>query len=104
MDVIVFKSDVRARDPNLRWLNDKCRQNLNDDEVDAVADMVMEHCTFVDDWKNVPENAVRIVSTRAAEQTVMEEFLSGRITREYSALDEGPEQHHMDPCCCSHFE
>ena len=76
MQVIVFKADVRAQDPNLCWINDQCRRDLNEDEADAVGNMVSSKCRFVSDWSQVPDTAVRIVSTRAAEETVMEEFLS----------------------------
>ena len=88
MQIIVFKADVRAQDPNLRWINDQCRRDLNEEQAALVADIVIENCTFVSDWKHVPENAVRIVSTRAAEEKVMDEFLSTKITKEYLAVDE----------------
>ena len=88
MEIIVFKADVRAQDANLGWLNDQCRRELNTEEASNVADMVLANCTFVADWKHVPETAVRIVSTRAAEQKVMDEFLIGRETTEYVATDE----------------
>ena len=88
MDVIVFKGDVRATDPNLRWLNDQCRRNLDAVESAAVADRLLTHCAVAADWSEVPENAVRIVSTRAAEQAVMEQFLAGKTTKDYVAVDE----------------
>ena len=88
MDVIVFKSDVRARDPNLRWLNDQCRRDLDAVESAAVADRLVAHCRVAADWSLVPDNAVRIVSTRAAEQAVMEQFLATRDTRSFVAIDE----------------
>jgi hypothetical protein len=88
MNVIMFTEDVRARDPELRWLNGECRRQLNADEAGAVADMVLTQCAFVPDWNHVPDNAVRIVSTRAAENEIMEEFLSSKQTTEYIAVDE----------------
>jgi hypothetical protein len=88
MTIMSFKADVRARDIELRWLNDQCRRQLTSAEASAVADMVLSHCNFVNDWKDVPDNAVRIVSTRAAEHEVMEQFLSTKNTIEYYAVDE----------------
>jgi hypothetical protein len=88
MNVVLFTVDVRARDATLRWLNAQCRRELLPEEAAEVADTVLAECTFVDNWKNVPDDAVRIVSTRAAEHEVMEEFLSGRVTTEYVANDE----------------
>ena len=88
MSVVVFTADVRARDQELRWLNDQCRRQLTSQEAEAVADVVLSQCTFIDDWANVPQEAVRIVSTRAAEQIVMREFLSTKTTTAYMATDE----------------
>jgi hypothetical protein len=48
----------------------------------------MNLCTFVDDWSRVPDTAVRIVSTKKAEEQVMKDFLKGRQTVSYIALDE----------------
>ena len=90
MDVFVFKADVRARDINLRFLNDQCRRVLTEDECNAACDVVMRECTFERDWSTVPDIAVRIVSTKAAELTVTEEFLAGRETKSYQAMDEVP--------------
>lgn len=49
---------------------------------------MLSRCTFVDDWSRVPDDALRIVSTRATERDIMAEFLSGRQTTEYLAIDE----------------
>ena len=38
MQIIVFKADVRAQDPNLKWINDQCRRDLNEQEAHAIAD------------------------------------------------------------------
>lgn len=48
----------------------------------------MKQCSFENDWSTVPDIAVRIVPTKAAEIKVMEEFLSTRATVTYSAIDE----------------
>ena len=88
MDVFVFNADVRARDENLRWLNNECRRSLNEAECTAVANMLVAKCRFKDDWKSVPDVAVRIVPTKAAEMTVTNEFLSSRKTTSYDAVDE----------------
>jgi hypothetical protein len=88
MEVFVFTTDVRARDPKLRWLNSECRRELNADECKAVAEVVLTECQFVPDWTHVPDVAVRIVPTKAAELKVVEQFLEGRQTKSYSAIDE----------------
>jgi len=87
MDVIVFKCDVRASDSNLRWLNDQCRRDSDPVECAAVADRVLTHSHVVASWNLVPSNAVRIVSTSTAEETVMQEFLSDKQTRDFVAID-----------------
>ena len=88
MDVFVFKADVRARDPNLRLLNDMCRRELNIDECEAASAVILRECKFEEDWTMVPDVAVRIVATKAAEIKVTEEFLAGKQTNSYVALDE----------------
>ena len=88
MDVVVFKSDVRARDPDLRWINDQCRRDLDPSECAAVAERVVAKCRVVANWELVPTHAVRIVSTRAAENEVMENFLRTKVTRDFVAIDE----------------
>ena len=64
------------------------RRDLNEHESATVAEKVLQNCTFIGDWKDVPDNVVRIVSTRAAEQKVMDEFLAKKKTTEYIASDE----------------
>ena len=88
MDVFIFTADVRARDDNLRWLNNECRRALSAIECSAVVDVVLEHCQFVNDWTAVPDIAVRIVPTKAAEIQVMQEYLRGRQIRSFYAVDE----------------
>lgn len=88
LKVFIFNCDVRARDPNLRWLNSECRRSLNEDERRAVADMVLAQCRFEDTWSTVPDYAVRIVPTREAERAVVNEYLQGKTTRDYTAIDE----------------
>jgi predicted GIY-YIG superfamily endonuclease len=88
MDVYVFTADVRARDPHLQWLNDKCRRQLSNDDCEAVAEVVLRECRFEQTWANVPELAVRIVSTKAAEQQVLDEFLASKQTKAFVARDE----------------
>jgi hypothetical protein len=88
MAVVVFNTDVRARDVHLRWLNDQRRRQLTLAEAIAVADIVLAHCRFVPEWIDVPDSAVRIVSIRAAENDTMEQFLSSKATTEYAAIDE----------------
>jgi hypothetical protein len=88
MNVVMFTVDVRARDTVLKWLNDQCRRQLTADDAAATVDTILSQCRFVDDWTSVPDDAVRIVSTRAAEQVVMEQFLANKVTYEYSAGDE----------------
>ena len=88
MEIIVFKADVRARDPDLKWLNDQCRRDLTEQEASDVADVVLQSCSFVPDWKDIPDGAVRIVSTREAEKAVMDEFLANKNTTDYLAVDE----------------
>ena len=65
------------------------RKELNEEQANAVAEMVREKCSFVPDWRDVPENALQIFSTRAAEQKVMDELLSSKQTTEYEDVDEG---------------
>jgi hypothetical protein len=88
MKVFIFTTDVRARDPNLRWLNSECRRSLTEPERRAVADMVLAQCRFEDTWSTVPEYAVRIVPTREAERAVVNEYLQDRATIDYAAVDE----------------
>jgi hypothetical protein len=88
MQVIVFRAPVRAQDPELRWLNEQCRRSLSPAESLEFANVVCEHCTFVGSWDLVPDDAVRIVPTRAAEQIVIEKFLSNKQTTSFMAIDE----------------
>jgi len=88
MQIFVFSCDVRARDAKLCWLNSECRRQLNADECKAVADAIVAECQFEPDWSHVPDVAVRIVPTKAAELKVMEEFLKDRNTKSYCAVDE----------------
>jgi hypothetical protein len=88
MEVFVFKADVRARDRNLQFLNDQCRRPLNQLECMVASTIVMRECQFVDDWNDVPDSAVRIVSTKAAEHKVVMEFLSKHSTVSSAAIDE----------------
>jgi len=88
MQVVVFRCDVRARDQNLQLLNNRVRENLDPVQRTEVADLLLRHCTIVDSWSAVPENAVRIVPTRAAEQEVMNQYLANKVTSDYAAVDE----------------
>jgi Helitron helicase-like domain at N-terminus/PIF1-like helicase len=89
MDVFVFSCDVRARDDEtLQRLNSDCRRPLSAVECTTLADTVLRECRFEPDWSSVPDIAVRIVPTKAAEMNVMEEFLRGRDTVSYKAIDE----------------
>jgi len=89
MEVFVFSCDVRARDDdNLKRLNSDCRRALTAEECTAVADIILKECRFEPDWSAVPDVAIRIVPTKAAEIKVMDEFLKSRDTRSYQAIDE----------------
>ena len=88
MNVFVFTADVRARDPHLQWLNDQCRRQLSTEECEAVTEVVLRECNFRESWTNVPQMAVRIVSTKAAEQQVTEKFLEDKQTMRFVAVDE----------------
>jgi PIF1-like helicase len=89
MEVFIFQCDVRARDDAiLQRLNSDCRRSLTALECRTVAETVIRECRFEADWSSVPDEACRIVSTKAAELKVMEEFLSGRQTSCYRAVDE----------------
>ena len=89
MDVFVFTTDVRAHDRCLRWLNSECRRPLDESECKTVAETIFQsECQFVPTWHDVPECAVRIVSTKAAERDVMKQFLRGRETVSFTAVDE----------------
>jgi predicted GIY-YIG superfamily endonuclease len=83
-----FRADVRASDENLRWINSECRRELQPAECIAVAERLVAKCQFKETWKDVPAVAVRIVSTKAAEFKVMNEFLEQRTTTSYAAVDE----------------
>jgi hypothetical protein len=48
----------------------------------------MSVCSTAENWSEVPSNAVRIVSTRAAEQTLMDQFLATQQTVQFEAVDE----------------
>lgn len=48
----------------------------------------MRECSFADDWRQVPDTAVRIVPTKKAEEKVMKEFLAGRQTASFASIDE----------------
>ena len=88
MEVFVFTCDIRARgDALLQSLNSDCRRTLTPLECRSVAETVMKQCQIESDWKHVPDEAVRIVSTTAAEMEVVEEFLSDRVTQSYRAVD-----------------
>jgi hypothetical protein len=89
MQVFVFANDVRARDDQqLQHLISDCRRQLTADECTAVATTVLRECRFEDDWSSVPDLALRIVPTKAAENAVMEQFLQGRQTTSFTAIDE----------------
>ena len=81
MDLFIFTCDVRARgDPVLQRSNSDCRRPLTAIECRSVAETVIQECCIVPDWKDVPEVAVRIVATKAAEMSAMENFLIGKET------------------------
>ncbi len=89
MSVFIFTQDVRAReDQQLQRINSDCRRPLTAEECVSVANMVLTECRFEDDWSTVPDVAVRIVPTKAAEKHVMDQFLQGRQTTSYTAIDE----------------
>ena len=88
MQILQFKCDVCARDVNLQFLNSECRRNLDRLEAEIVADCLLDNCVIVASWSDVPDNVVRIVSTRAAEKKVMDEFLVNKVTRDFAAVDE----------------
>jgi hypothetical protein len=89
MHVFKFSCDVRAReDEILQQLNSDCRRTLTSDECKAVADTILRECRFEKDWSTVPDIAVRIVPTKAAEAKVMTEFLRNRETKSYTAIDQ----------------
>ena len=88
MDVFIFKSDVRATDPILRWISSECRRKLDVDECSKVVEVIRKEHRFVSSSSEVPDIAVRIVSTKAAEQQVMGGFLEGRSTIDVVAVDE----------------
>jgi len=88
MTVFLFASDVRARDPNLRWINSECRRSLTSAECTAVADVVLLHCRFEPNWSSVPDAAVCIVPTKKAEMDAMDTILQGRQTITFHAVDE----------------
>ena len=88
MDVFIFKSDVRATDPVLRWINSECRRKLDAYDCSKVVEVIRRECRFVSSWTEVPDIAVRIVPTKAAEQQVMAEYLEARCTTNAVAIDE----------------
>jgi hypothetical protein len=89
MNVFIFRSDVRARqDATLQRINSDCRRELTEAECSALADVVLGECRFEPDWSSVPDTAVRIVPTKAAEAKVMDEFLRGRQITSFVAIDE----------------
>jgi hypothetical protein len=88
MKVVLFTTDVRAADPNLRWLNDQCRIALDENQCIAVANAILDNCSSAVDWDSVPEDAVRIVSTKAAEREVIDKFLETQVTRSFKSIDE----------------
>jgi predicted GIY-YIG superfamily endonuclease len=89
MDVFIFLVDVRAEDPRLRWLNSECRREFTmAEECRRFANVILESCHFVADWAKVPEMAVRLVPTKTAEVRMTDEFLRGRNTEVYRAVDE----------------
>jgi hypothetical protein len=89
MDVFIFNCDVRAReDEALQRINSDCHRELTESECSALADTVLNECRFEPDWSSVPDTAVRIVPTKAAEASVMEEFLRSRQTTSFKAIDE----------------
>jgi PIF1-like helicase len=79
MKLIMFKSDVRAEDPNLRWINGQCRLDLCSTECAAVANAILDNCSSAVDWDAVPEDAVRIVPTKAAERDVIDKQRRSRV-------------------------
>ena len=52
-----------------------------------MAETVVNQCRIEPDWSTVPDDAVRIVSTKAAELQVVEDFLRDKDIRSYKALD-----------------
>ena len=88
MDIFIFTCDVRSRgDAVLQKVNTDCRRSLTAIECRTLAETVVRECRNEVDWSTVPDDAVRIVSTKAAEMKVVDEFLSGRATRSFEALD-----------------
>lgn len=49
MEVFVFKAKVRARDPNLQFLNDQCLGVLSENECKLASSLIMRECNVSSD-------------------------------------------------------
>jgi len=89
MDLFIFTCDVRTRgDAILQSLNSDCQRPLTALECRSVAETVVRECCIEPDWKNIPDEAVRIVATKAADMSNMEDLLKGKETRSFRAIDD----------------
>nr|XP_039262880.1 uncharacterized protein LOC120338934 isoform X2 [Styela clava] len=95
-NVVQLKHFVRsASDQNLQKIIRLIRQpSLQEEQVNDIVNILDKSCNFVEDWCTVPDEAMRIVSTRKAEQMVIDEFLKGKLEdpdvqlKKFSAVDE----------------
>nr|XP_039258626.1 uncharacterized protein LOC120335208 [Styela clava] len=54
------------------------KPSLQEAQVIDIVNILGDNCNFVGNWNSVPEDAMRIVSTRKAEQMAIDEFLEGK--------------------------
>ena len=78
--VHTLKEYVRAAgDPLLQEVLSLMRnERLSHEELERIIEIVKQECNFVGDWKDIPNDAMRVVSTRKAEQVVINEFLESK--------------------------
>nr|XP_039271517.1 uncharacterized protein LOC120345964 isoform X2 [Styela clava] len=84
-----------ASDKTLQRVITLLRQpSLQQEHVRDIVTILSNSCNFVDNWDRVPEESMRIVSTRKAEQMVIEDFLTSKrndpnvTLRKFVAIDE----------------
>ncbi|XP_039271516.2 uncharacterized protein LOC120345964 [Styela clava] len=68
-----------AGDKELQSVIQLLRQpSSSEQQVNDIVSILSNACNFVDNWSFVPDDAMRIVSTRKAEQMVIEDFLKSK--------------------------
>nr|XP_039259083.1 uncharacterized protein LOC120335608 isoform X2 [Styela clava] len=93
---IHLKHFVRsASDVHLQKIITLIRQtSLQEEQIRDVVSILSVSCNFVEKWNDVPEEAMRIVSTRKAEQMAIAEFLRSKSDdpnvelKKFVAIDE----------------